>query len=116
MIIPNIKPITAKRLNQLKKGRNDEDYKNWRLYVLDRDGKQCQYPMCSKTEKLQVHHIRKYITNKHLRTAKFNGITLCEDCHRKIQGVEEHYEFSFFKIVQANEQRYSKKKCNEGNS
>lgn len=67
---------------------------------MKRDNYQCQYPGCSVKDKLEVHHIKKFATYKHLRTALFNGITLCEAHHSKIFGREEHYEVAFFKIVQ----------------
>lgn len=120
MIFPRIKPITDKRLQQIRKGRNTEDYRKWRESVLARDKYTCQYPGCSKCEKLEVHHIRRYAHNKHLRTERFNGITLCSKCHDKISGHEERLELAFFKIAKANEIKYTReleeKKKNESDS
>lgn len=106
MIVPRIKPITQKRLAQLKRNAGDGKYREWRLYVLERDGHRCQYPGCDKDDKLQVHHIKKFSKNKHLKTDKLNGISLCEGCHRKIYNKEELYEFLFFNTVLANEKKY----------
>lgn len=108
MIFPHTKPITDKRLQQIKKGRNTDDYRKWRESVLARDKYKCQYPGCSRHEKLEVHHIRRFSQNKHLRTERFNGITLCDKCHDKITGQEERLEMTFFKIAHANEIKYKK--------
>lgn len=102
MILWPTKPVTQKRLNQILKGRNTQQYRDWREAVLIRDDHQCQYPMCTKKDKLEIHHIRTYAKNPHLKTAVFNGIALCHTCHRKIQGNERAFEFIFFKIVRAN--------------
>lgn len=109
MIIPRIKPITVKRLKQIRSGRNTEKYRQWRKDVMARDGHKCNYPGCSNTERLEVHHIKKFVNNKHLRTDIINGITLCEECHKKIQNREHRYELLFFKIVQSNMKKYEKK-------
>jgi 5-methylcytosine-specific restriction endonuclease McrA len=109
MIIPNIKAITQKRLGQLTKARNTADYRDWRVKVLMRDNHKCQYPGCTAVEKLEIHHIRRFAQNKHLRTATFNGITLCEKHHDMISQHEEYYEVMFFKIVQANEKIHKNK-------
>jgi 5-methylcytosine-specific restriction endonuclease McrA len=110
MIIPRLKPITNKRLGQLKKGRSTQDYRNWRESVLIRDEYKCQYPRCGKCDKLEVHHIKKFTSHKHLRTMRFNGITLCQSCHDKISGREQQFEIMFFKIVDLNEKRADGKK------
>lgn len=102
MFIPKIQPITNKRLKQLSNSRNLKNYKEWRTSILQRDDNVCQYPACNSKEKLQVHHIKKYSTSKHLRTSTFNGITLCKKCHDKIYGYEHLYETLFFNIVKAN--------------
>jgi len=102
MIIPPLKPISKKRLAQVEKGRNTAKYREWRDLVLARDGKRCQYPGCTNDKKIDVHHIKRFAHNKHLRTEVYNGISLCEECHGKIHGHEEYYEEMFFRIVEAN--------------
>lgn len=101
MFLPRIKPITQKRLSQLEKARGNSNNREWRSAVLARDGNKCQYPGCEETKKLQVHHIRRFANNRHLRTAVFNGITLCKGCHQKIYNREHEYELLFFNIVKA---------------
>jgi transposase len=65
-----------------------------RQAVRDRDGKTCQDPRCSVSqrehieaydEKLHVHHLRKArdIDDPTERNAKENLITLCRDCHKR---------------------------------
>ncbi|HRI34409.1 MAG TPA: HNH endonuclease signature motif containing protein [Saprospiraceae bacterium] len=101
MIFP-IKPISQKRLGQILKGRNTAKYRDWRTAVLCRDQYKCQYPNCRNVDKLEIHHIKTFAKNSHIRTATFNGITLCASCHDKIQGREGAYEMTFFNIVKAN--------------
>lgn len=118
MIIPRIKPITQKRLDQLKRNSSSKEYREWKLYVLERDNYHCQYPLCGRSkdrgDKLQVHHIVRFANNRLLRTETFNGLTLCEICHRRIHGQEQAYEFMFFKIAKANESRFQKNKNTKG--
>ena len=102
MIVIKLKPITSKRLGQLTKQRTLKKYQDWRDAVLARDNNTCQYPGCNKTEKLQVHHIKKFSIYKHLRTETFNGISLCVLCHSKVTGNESRYEEIFFQIVKEN--------------
>lgn len=99
MIIPHTKPITEKRFRQLQTKRISKQYKEWRNAVLERDGHKCQWPGCNCTSNLEVHHIRRYSENNHLRHEKFNGITLCEVHHKKIFGQEHLYEIFFFQLV-----------------
>ena len=110
MLIPNIKAITQKRLKQLQRNASSAEYKEWKFYILDRDNHKCQYPMCNKKDKLQVHHIKRFADNPSLRTETFNGITLCQACHAGIYGKEQFYEMMFFEIVKANEQKYKTNK------
>ena len=105
MLIPRIKPITQKRLGQIERARGLASYTTWRKSVLDRDGFACQYPGCGSKEHLQVHHIRKFADNRHLRTTRFNGITLCKKHHDNIFHREHLYELLFFNIVKGNERK-----------
>lgn len=99
MLVPNYKPITDKRLRQLESERNTKRYREWKETVLSRDEYKCQYPGCDKTNKLQVHHIRRFAVARHLRTEPFNGITLCKDHHDKVTGYETVYEEMFWKLI-----------------
>ena len=80
-------------------------YGRFRKMVLMRDSFCCQYPGCDKKRRLEVHHIRKYSSNKRLRTEPLNGITLCQECHRKITGKEEKYEDMLQTIASRNHRR-----------
>lgn len=106
MIIPKTAFITQKRLDQLRNERNKTSYRQWKKDVLCRDKYTCQYPGCDIKKDLEVHHIKKFHTHKHLRVALTNGITLCEKHHNQVTGTEHRYEIIFFKIAQANTEKY----------
>ncbi len=109
MLIPFIKPITLKRLEQLERNSGSAKYQEWRRKVLERDENRCQYPGCRCLENLQIHHIRRFADARHLRLTLFNGITLCAKCHRKVTGNEGVFEYQFFQIALANGKRLEKK-------
>lgn len=117
MYIPKLKYVTPKRLQQLIRNHGGEAYKKWRKYCLERDDYKCQYPGCCNTKKLQIHHIKRFARNPELRTNNFNGITLCETCHRAIFNKEGSYELIFLKIVKANDKKFNEKRdSDKGNS
>lgn len=78
----NLTPENGK-LRRIKK------YKDWRIAVFKRDNYTCQ--KCGirsrkglgKTVNLNADHIKPFAYFKELRFEVSNGITLCEDCHRK---------------------------------
>lgn len=105
MLLPRFKYISPKRLDQLKRDQGSREYQQWRSQVLKRDDNQCQFDGCKCKEKLQIHHIRRHTDAIHLRTAVWNGITLCEKHHRGIYGQERMYELKFFRIVDENERK-----------
>lgn len=59
--------------------RNHYLYIKWRKKVLEHDNYECS--ICESKEKLEVHHIRSYMSNPELRLKEYNGITLCKKCH-----------------------------------
>lgn len=101
MLIPKIKPITRKRQAQLKRDFGDPKYREWRDKVLARDAHSCQFPSCGKKTKLEIHHIKRFTDAKHLKLEVWNGITLCDKCHKKIYGKEKKYEMFFYQIIDA---------------
>ncbi|WP_025912064.1 HNH endonuclease [Priestia flexa] len=66
--------------------RQSSEYKNWRLGVYQRDNYTCK--CCNvNSNKLQAHHIENFSSNEGKRFDLENGITLCEDCHKKFHNV-----------------------------
>lgn len=66
-------PVSGKRTStQLHK---------WSLAVRRRDGFMCR--KCGSREKLNAHHVKPFADFPGLRFNINNGITLCEDCHKK---------------------------------
>lgn len=52
----------------------------WRKYVLERDGNVCQ--KCGNPGN-NAHHVKSYINYPEIRLKVSNGITLCDECHKK---------------------------------
>tara|TARA_R100000008_G_scaffold79226_1_gene60780 strand:+ start:423 stop:704 length:282 start_codon:yes stop_codon:yes gene_type:complete len=87
---------------------DDPVYKDWRKKVLNRDSYKCQMPGCKrKGRRMQVHHIQKWSTASSLRFEVSNGITLCWDCHKEVNGKEAIYSGLFYGIVQRNDNENS---------
>ena len=77
-----IKPAIDKEVRQSQEGRRCEEYKEWREKVFARD----DYTCCNCGERgrrLNAHHILSYANFPELRYDVENGITLCEECHKK---------------------------------
>ena len=68
--------------NERSRDMATNEYKTFRTKVFERDNYTCQ--KCKQgSNKLNVHHIESYAINKKLRHDVNNGITLCENCHKK---------------------------------
>ena len=79
--------ITAWEENHPEAGRKTKEYKEWRKAVFERDNYTCQH--CGKRGgKLRAHHIERYRSCIEKRTVLSNGITLCDECHKKIHHLE----------------------------
>lgn len=65
------------------RNRECKEYSEWRNFVFKRDNYTCQH--CRKIGvKLNAHHIKPWALYPKLRFNVDNGITLCEDCHKKL--------------------------------
>lgn len=62
--------------------RRSAKYKKWKKNVLERDNHKCR--ICGVEKKLVVHHIKHFADNIKERYDINNGITLCENCHKKV--------------------------------
>lgn len=65
-------------------GRDDPIVRRWRSEVFSRDRHQCV--RCSATEKLEAHHINRWVDAPALRAVLENGVTLCKPCHDHAHG------------------------------
>ncbi len=80
-----------------KNGYYSAAYKRWRQEVFERDNYTCQ--KCGaksgngKHNYLTPHHIKSFAEYPELRYEVSNGITVCEDCHSKI----DRYRARFMK-------------------
>ena len=74
---------THSRLTEVTRNRNSPDYREWRKAVFERDDYTCQY--CGERGgRLNAHHIKSWRNYEDLRYEVENGITLCEECHKKL--------------------------------
>jgi hypothetical protein len=65
-----------------KTGYYSKKYKDWRISVFKRDNYTCQ-ECTKKGVYLTAHHIKSFALYPELRFELNNGLTLCEDCHKK---------------------------------
>jgi 5-methylcytosine-specific restriction endonuclease McrA len=68
---------------QHQKERNCTENIRWRKACLERDNFTCQ-DCGARDVQLTVHHIKPFAKFKELRFEVSNGITLCEECHAKV--------------------------------
>lgn len=62
--------------------RNSPEYKVWRRAVFERDNYTCQ--KCKKRGvRIEAHHIKSWAYFPELRFEVSNGITFCDECHKK---------------------------------
>ena len=96
---PNYKP--DKTDEEREKGRLIVGYADWRQAVYEKDNYTCQCCGYDKGGTLNAHHLDGYEWCKEKRTQVENGVTLCEECHKKFHVLygwngntkEQFYEF-----------------------
>lgn len=76
----------------------DPKWKATRFAAFKRDDFQCV--KCGRKEKLQGHHIVRWVDNAKLRYSISNVVTLCTVCHDLVTGREKDFEEEFQRIVQ----------------
>lgn len=81
VFVPNWKDLFPELAEIVVINRNDKLVSIWRKSVFKRDNYQCTE--CGTKEKLQAHHIDRWIDSPMLRVVVDNGVTLCSDCHKK---------------------------------
>lgn len=76
-------------------------YKAWVSAVFKRDGYKCK--MCGykaiKFRHIQAHHIKRWADYPMLRYQVSNGITLCDQCHKKVWNKEKEFEALFLSKI-----------------
>jgi len=80
----------------------DPIYRKWRLSVYKRDKFKCRWPGCKnkgRRTKIHAHHILKWSSHPRLRFELNNGITLCRQHHKSIQGKEDHFVRLFLTLL-----------------
>lgn len=65
-----------------------ENPSEWRKKIFEKDSYTCQRCSDSSGHNLNAHHVFNWRDFPELRTETSNGITLCEDCHKRF-----HKEF-----------------------
>jgi len=61
--------------------RHSREIRSWKISVFIRDNRLCQ--RCYSKKKIVAHHILNFYKYPNIRTSLENGITLCEECHKK---------------------------------
>jgi 5-methylcytosine-specific restriction endonuclease McrA len=75
--------------------KDDPQYATWRMLVFDRDNYKCQDCGAEKTY-ITAHHIKPWRDYVELRYDVSNGITLCPECHAK---VDKYYRRSLGNLI-----------------
>lgn len=66
---------------------NSYEYNKWRKSVYERDNYTCQKCGDNSGGNLNAHHIESFLIAIDLRIEIFNGITLCEACHKRFHQI-----------------------------
>lgn len=82
---PNFNPTISEKQRYEK--REYAEYWEFRKNVYTRDNYSCVKCGDNKGGNLVAHHIDNYATNPSKRTDVNNGVTLCNDCHKKFHKI-----------------------------
>ncbi len=78
--------------------RNGDKYKEWRLRILQRDNYTCQ--SCHKKKKdLVAHHNYYFLVIPELRFSVKNGVTFCNNCHKKLHKMNKNLDNIFNEVT-----------------
>lgn len=81
--------VTAASIKFLNNNTNyRRNTNNWRKYIRDLDGNKCI--ICGNTNNLVTHHIMSAKKYPDLENDVDNGITLCEECHKKYHNFDNY--------------------------
>lgn len=69
--------------------RTSSEYSNWRNKVFERDSYTCL--LCGSKEHLEAHHFLSFADCEDLRFEIINGITVCSECHCKIDKYRKNW-------------------------
>jgi len=88
--VTRLKPVPKKSSKNRSNGKYTENYRAWRLAVLEMDDFTCQ--KCNTGygydhANLQAHHIINYSRNEDLRLDPDNGISFCIKCHKRFHQI-----------------------------
>lgn len=64
--------------------RRNSQYQQWRVSVFKRDNYTCQNCGDSQGSNLVAHHVKPWAVYLELRYELDNGLTLCQDCHKRV--------------------------------
>lgn len=70
--------------------RNNPQSAVWRKAVVEREQGRCR--LCLSSQEPIAHHIKKFSTHPKIRWEMSNGVLLCRDCHKIINGHEVEME------------------------
>ena len=62
--------------------RNDPEYKQWRLRVLNKDNYRCLFCGEIKKGEMEADHVYSWKDYPKIRYSVENGQTLCRECHK----------------------------------
>lgn len=84
---------------EYKRIRSSSDFRKWREQVFERDDYTCQ-KCYIRGGKLHPHHKLNFSEYPDLRFVIDNGLTFCEDCHKKFHKEYGNKRNNLFQIVQ----------------